>query len=59
MIKEICDICESDDFGYCGLRNREKEVEVENDSNGNVVKCSEFSPDGNKLKRMFLIKDKG
>jgi len=53
MIKEICDICQNEDFGYCGLRNNKEELKYKHDKHLNVIKCSEFYPDVSKLKRMF------
>jgi MFS superfamily sulfate permease-like transporter len=57
MIKEICTICIHEDFGYCGLRNSNKEVKTENNEHCDVIKCSEFAVDKERINMMFKLKE--
>ena len=53
MKNNICNICINEDFGYCGLRN--KELQYENDENGDLIKCSGFSADKERINSMYKL----
>ena len=55
---DICDMCQSEDFGYCGRRNEEIELKYENDKKGNLIKCSGFVANIVYVNRIFRLKVK-
>ena len=56
-MKDICSMCQSEDFGYCGLRDENITFVFEHNKEGNLIKCSEFYPDVNRLKRLHRIEE--
>jgi hypothetical protein len=54
---DICSVCMHEDFGYCGLRNKEIELKYENDEDSELIKCSGFICDKSSVERIFKIKE--
>lgn len=56
MIKiDICDICIHEDFGYCGLRNKSKELIYKHDKDSNLLKCSGFCANKTTIDKRFNL----
>jgi hypothetical protein len=52
IIKEACEICANDDFGYCGLRHSKEEVFCDY-KEGEICACTGFVIDTSTILRMF------
>ena len=62
MKLNICRLCIHEDFGYCGLRNEEKDLKYKHleDEDGNhiLVKCSGFRVDTDIVNTRFRLEEK-